>query len=421
MRLLILFRLALRNLRRQARRSLLTGFAMVLGVGLLVLSRSLAEGAHEDWIDSGVRLGSGHVAVQAPEFRVRRTLEHRLGADALSAALAALDDPAVGGHVSRSVVRLEVQGLASSAAGAVPVSVVGVDPEPERGFSELDRRVAEGRYLEPDDRLAAYIGERLAQRLELDIGSRLVLTAQDADGDISGQLVRVVGVFRTGLPEVDERYVQVPLETAREWLETPREATSVALLLRSSRSVEPVVETLTNRLESARGEARVLGWREAMPALDAAVKADDFGDWVFHAITLVIVALAVVNTILMSVLNRTREFGVVRALGMTRRETGAQVFIEGVLISAVSGLVGIVVGLGVTWLFFRNGLDYSGLLEEGFRAAGIVIEPVIYPRFHVTQIVWSLAFVFGIGVTASLYPALRATKIDVAEAMKFEA
>ncbi len=399
-----LVRLALRNVRRQARRSVLTALAMIVGVGLLVFSRAMADGGHEDWIDAGVRMGSGHVTVQAPDFQVRRTLDERLDPADVETVLTAVEGLGAAGDVIETVTRLEVRGLASSPGGALPVAITGVVPEEERRFSQLPERLIEGEYLPEDDGLGAYVGSELARRLGLELGSRLVLTGQDADGSISGQLVRVRGIYRTGLPEVDVRVVQLRLGTARSWLGVDGAATSVALLLGSSTSVDRTARALADALADVPG-TRVLTWPEAMPELEAAVKMDDFGDYVFHFITLVIVALAIVNTILMSVLNRTREFGVARALGMTRRETGAQVMIEGVVLSAVSG----------------NGLDFSGLMENGMETAGVIIDPIVYPKFRIGTLIQSVGFVFAIGVAASAYPAWRATRIEVAEAMKFEA
>jgi len=414
----VLLRLALRNLRRQARRSVLTSLAMVVGVGLLVFSRAFADGGHEDWIEAGVRMGSGHVTIQTPEFGVRHALSGRLPPDEVRLAESAVAELPPG-DVVQAATRLEVRGLASSPGGALPVTVSGVRPAEERTFADIDDRVVEGAYLPEDDSIAAYVGVDLADRLGLELGSRLVLTAQDAGGEIVGQLVRVRGIFRTGLPEIDVGVVHLRLSTARAWLGTGDAATSVAVLLRSSDLVDRTVRALSRSLADA-PTARVIPWQKAMPELDAAVRMDDFGDYIFHAITLVIVALAVVNTILMSVLTRTREFGIARALGMTRRDTGEQVMIEGVLLAAVSGVIGIAVGLAVTWGFFRNGLDFSSLMENGLETAGVVIDPVVVPRFRIPTVLGSVAFVFVIGVLAAIYPAYRATRIEVAEAMKFE-
>ena len=416
----IRLRLALRNLRRHKRRSLLSGSAMVLAMALLVFSRTIAEGGHEDWIDAGVRMGDGHVSVQAPEFRTRRTLDYRLSPETRAAVREALGTDVLAERLVATAPRLMIQGLASSAAAALPAMIVGVDPEAERAFSALDEKLEEGRALAPDDRLHAYVGARMASRLKLKEGSRFVLTAQDAAGEITGQMVRVAGTFRSGIPEMDEGYIQIPIATAQEWLGVPDAATSEALLLRNSRDVRPVRRDLESSLADWEGQASVLEWRESMPELDAAVRMDDWADYVFHIMLFVIAATAIINTILMSVMYRTREFGVLRALGLERGEVGRMVFIEGMILTALSGLAGMALGAAVVWIFFRNGLDFSAIWDMEMEAAGVVIDPVIVPRFHWNQILQSLAFILVIGSMASVYPAWRATRIDVAEAMKFE-
>jgi len=391
---------------------------MVLGLGLLIISRTLADGAHESWINQGVRLAVGHVSVQGEGFQQSKSLDDLLQPQALLRANEALEDSAIAAVVLGSAPRLSVQGLASSAGSAAPVALIGVDPIIERGFSILDDNLVDGRYLEPDDRLAAFVGQGLADRLGLRLGSRFVVTAADAAGEIQGQLLRVRGIYRTGVPDLDQTVVHLPLATAREWLGTPGAATSLAVVLESSGDTRRVARALEDDLEGA--SAEVLTWREASPELDAAVKIDDLGDWIFHLITFAIVALAILNAILMSVLHRTREFGVLRALGLTGRETGRVVFAEGIMITLVSGLVGVALGMAVVWFFWRDGLDMSFLMEEDFTFGGTLFDPVMVPSFRLAQIGWSLFFILVIGVGASLYPAHQATKIDVAEAMKFE-
>jgi len=154
--------------------------------------------------------------------------------------------------------------------------------------------------------------------------------------------------------------------------------------------------------------------------LEAAVKIDDAGDYIFHGILFVIVGLAVLNAVLMSVLNRKREFGVLRALGLRRVETGAVVFGEGVLLTLASGAAGMILGFAITWIFWRNGLDLSGLMGGEITMSGTLVDPVIVPAFRLSAMTQSLGFILVIGILASLYPAQQAMRIDVAEAMKFE-
>jgi ABC-type lipoprotein release transport system permease subunit len=170
----------------------------------------------------------------------------------------------------------------------------------------------------------------------------------------------------------------------------------------------------------AAGDLAVLPWQEAMPELDAVVKVDDLGNYMFQGITFGIIALAIVNTILMSVLYRHREFGVLQALGFTPGQTGTLVMAEGIVLTVLSGLLGIGLGLFVTWFFWRDGLDISFTWQEDWTFSGVVLDPVIVPLFRAARVIQGLLFILFVGTLASLYPAYRATRIDVAEAMKFE-
>lgn len=413
----VLARLALRNTLRQARRSALTASAMVVGLALLMISRAIGDGAHEQWIGDGVRLGLGHVALEAPGYLASGSLGDRLDADRVAAAERAV--AGLGDRVRASTVRLSVGGLAASPGSAVPVRIEGVDPAAEAEFSELDEKRVDGRYLEPPDRLAAYVGAGLAERLGLELGSRLVLTAPDASGQVAEQLVRVRGIFRTGIPEIDEGIVQIPIATARRWLGAPGGATAVGVLLGSSTETAAAVEALSSRLGDAPG-IRVLSWKRVSPELESAVRIDDFGFYVFLVVLCAIIALAVLNSVFMSVLNRRREFGVLEALGLTRRETGAIVFTEGIFLAGLSGVLGVLVGFGVTWLFWRNGLDLSALYGSDLTVSGSVINPVIVPVFRAGRVLEAVGYVAIIGVLASIHPARVAMRIDVAEALKFD-
>ena len=226
--------LAMRNLRRQLRRTMLTAAVMVIGGALLIFSFSLGDGSHETWIDSGIRTSTGHVTIEQPEFRLSRRLEDRLATAVRDEAERALASPEIAPHVVAVSSRLSISALASSAAGARPVQVLAVDPVAEAQFSTLDDQLVEGRYLKPDDRLAAYIGVGLAASLELRLGSRLVVQAQDTEQEIAGQLLRVVGIFRSGVPEVDQAVVHIPLQTAGEWLGSEHDVTNVGVVLTGS-------------------------------------------------------------------------------------------------------------------------------------------------------------------------------------------
>ena len=420
----VIVTLALRNLRRNVRRTILTATALIIGGALLIFALLFGDGTHEQWIDSGVRTGSGHVTIERPEFRLSRRIEDRLPASARPLVMTALESPDIAEHVTTVFTRLTVTGLASSAAGARPAQILGVDPIVEAALSPLADQVVEGRYLEPDDRLAAYVGAGLVESLNLRLGSRLVLTAQDAKKEIAGQLVRVVGVFRSGVPEMDQSLIHIPLATAGEWLGAGHDVTNIGVLVDDSIAVPGLVRHLRQALADpiARGETTVMGWREAMPALRDAVLIDEWGSYLVFGILFVIIGFSIVNTVLMSVLHRHREFGVLQALGLTPRQTGAVVLVEGLTLTGASGIVGVGLGLFLTWFFMGDGLDLSQISSayDELTFSGVAIDPILYPMFRTARVVQSLGWILLIGGVASIYPAIRAATIDVAESMKFE-
>jgi ABC-type lipoprotein release transport system permease subunit len=220
---------------------------------------------------------------------------------------------------------------------------------------------------------------------------------------------------------VDEGIVHLPLETGQEWLGVPGAVTSLAVLLRSSAWVDQVRLQLLQAMGGESPNLTVLRWQEAAPELDAAIRFDNIGNYLFFVILFAIVGLAIINTLLMAVLYRTREFGVLRALGLTRGETAAVAFSEGVLLTFFSGVVGLALGFAVTWGFFRHGIDFSAMLTSDITISGVMYNPVVVPVFRPDRLLQGVSAILLIGVAASSYPAFRARRIDVAEAMKFEA
>ena len=419
----VILSLALRNLKRNARRTALTFSALFIGGALLIFTLWFGDGTHEQWIDAGVRTGSGHVTIEKPGFRVSQKIADRLVESTHPPVMAALATPEIADQVQTVFSRFNVSGLASSAAAARPALIVGVDPTVESALTQVDDQVIDGRYLEPDDRLAAYVGVGLADGLDLQLGSRLVLTAQDTSDDITGQLVRVVGVFETGIPAMDQAMIYVTHGLVGEWLGSGRDVTSISVMVEDSYGVPRLVRQLRQLLAEpiASGSATVTGWTEAMPELYAAVLVDEWGSYVVFVVLFVIIGFGIVNTVLMSVLHRHREFGVIQALGLTPRQTGAVVFVEGILLTGAGAIVGVAVGGLATWLFMRNGVDMTVLMgDTDYEFAGVVLDPIMIPLFRPARVVQAIVSILMIGVMASIYPAVRAATVDIAESMKFD-
>lgn len=413
-----LLRIAARNVMRQRRRSALIAAAMTLGVAALSIFLALGDGMHAQWIDAGVRLADGHVTLEAPGYRPGMDIADRLDSAALGVADAALARPDLAKDIRAAAPRLAVDALASSATSALPVRALGVDPEAEGRFSALAEHLVEGRPLTQGDRLEALVGAGLAERLHLHPGGRFVLAAPDRTGAVQEQLVHVAGVFRTGIREADQGVVDLPIETVRRWLGMPGAATGVAVLLERGRSAVAVAGELRRLVPSG---IAVRTWHETAPELDAAIRVDNLGNYLFNGILLAIVSLAVLEALLVAVLHRRREFGVLQALGLTARETSLVVLGEGMLLATVSGLAGLALGFGVTWILSRTGIDLSHVMGDQLSISGALVSPVVHPAARLSRAWQGAVVVVVLGLVASLYPMWQAARIDVADAVKLEA
>jgi putative ABC transport system permease protein len=329
----------------------------------------------------------------------------------------ALGGPAVSRYVDAAAPRLAISGLASSAESALPVQILGVAPAAESRFSVLPDKLTAGRFLTDSDRTAAVVGQGLVERLGLHLGARFVVTAQTAHGDVQEQLLRVAGIFRTGIREVDEGIVDVPIATARAWMNAPGAVTSVAVRLHDLHDVPAVARALGPLLPDG---AHAFTWRRTSPELDAAVRVDNLGNYLFNGILLAIVALAVLEALLVAVLHRRREFGLMHAIGLSARETSLVVLGEGMMLAVVSGAAGMAVGLGVTAILHHTGLDLTAVFGNQLSISGAIVDPVFHPSVSPARALQGAIVVLTLGILSSLYPMWQASRIDVAEAMQVD-
>ena len=413
--------LALRNLRRNVRRTVLTAVAMILGGIMLILAFSMSDGGQEMWIGEAARMGSGHITIEHPDFRTAARIDNLITEEVGEAVLEVLSLPEIARLVVAGTTRISVSGLASSAAGARPVRISAVDPDAEAMLSGIDARTVKGRYLEQEDGALAYVGEQLASNLRLDPGSKFVVQAEDTNGEIASELLRVAGIFRSGVAEIDQATVQIPLATADAWLGADGGVSNFKLVLVHSSAVPGAVAAIEEALDQrgSLGQVAVLGWKEANPALASAIALDDFSGWIVQVLLFTIIAFAIMNAVLMSVLYRQREFGILRAIGLMPGQTGALVLIEGMVLTLASGLIGVGLGALLVWYFFGNGLDLTGLMDQ-MTFSGVMIEPVIVPEFRLVRFAHSLGFILVVGMISSVYPAARAARIEIVEVLQFD-
>jgi ABC-type lipoprotein release transport system permease subunit len=417
---MLTLRLAWRAFWRHKRRSLIAAVAVALGLALTLFMLGTADDAHRRMAEMGIRLGSGHVLVQGEGYQEQQTLDH-LVEQPERVIEAARKIP----HVDQVVQRINANGLLSSGEASAPVMFSGVDPELEPQVSDIaseKKRVAGG-YLraraqmpfsnQPAD---IYLGKQLAKTLHAELGDRLVLTATPRGGGRPTSAAFFVrGIFRSGITDIDSFIVQIPIGEARQLLRIGPRATQVSLLLDDLDQTQRVTAALNAALAGEDG-IEVLPWQRALKELYDALVIDDGGAYVTLAIIFFLVCIGIFNTLLMSVVERTREFGVMMALGTSQRRMFGVVVAESGVLALIGTLLGLGLGLALHLWVASSGIDLVG--DNPYEIAGVVFEGKIYSRLSAAVCLrWSL-LVFGIVVICGLYPAWRATRLQPVEAMR---
>ncbi len=423
---LLLVKLGWRNLWRNPRRTLLTALALGLGLALQLIATGLIDGGREQVITSGLKLGSGHVTIQARGYQRTRSQKLLLPARVVAMTKELLRTETMTHSLQGMSPRLVASGLLSSAANTAGVSILGVSPEAEQLVSLIPQRMTEGTYLGNGGPAGVVIGAELARKLKAKVGSKVVLMVQamrqldaktvEEGGAIESALFRVTGIFRTGLQAVDAHVIHLPLPAAQDLLGVPEQVTQVGIFFGR---VSDSLSTAMHLREQLTGvPAEVLTWRESMPELVQMFRLEDAFRYVVREILLLMVGLGVLNTILMAVLERHYEFGVCAALGLRPGQLAGMILCESLILISISLTLGLVLGLGVHYYFAIFGFDLRWVFATHLPSDWVIFDAVIYSYLSPGRIAWSVSVVFMMTAVISLYPALKAARTELPDTLR---
>jgi ABC-type lipoprotein release transport system permease subunit len=405
----MILKLAWRNLGRNRRRTLITGGAIAMGLAMLVFSSGTSEGVTNTMISKGSGSAAGTVVVQAPGWQEERKLGQLVQDSGVTAARLAEALPEA--VLTR---RVFLRGLITSPSGSAAVSLTAVDPLAEAQVNDLDDRLVEGGYLD-EGADGIVLGRTLAETLGVGIGDKVVVLASGS-GEMASQLFRVRGIFATGLDDIDALCGQITLVAAQEMLQLGDGANQVAVHMPSTRDTRRA----TREVERTMGGTglTVLPWHEALPQLAEYAAFYETEIYVMFAIMFAMVALGIVNTVLMSVLERQREFGVMLALGASPRTLATLVLAEAALLGLVSTALGAAAGVLMNWPASVHGWDLTPYFGgKTVEVAGFALETVIKADLDPAKVVLFSVLAFAVTVAAAVYPALRAARSRPVDAL----
>ena len=280
-------------------------------------------------------------------------------------------------------------------------------------MSTLPLLIRQGRYLYGDQAQEAVLGAALARNLKLEVGDELTLLGSGKDGSIAATIVPVVGIFESGNPELDRHLVQLPLRTFQEVFTMGKDAHAIVVSGPGHETIPQTKAMVSAQLAPDSGLV-VLDWEQLIPGLRQLIQADMVQNWITYIALIVIVTLSIMNTFLMSVLERTREFGIMLALGATPLRIGTLVFAETALLALIGLGIGIGIGFGIAAYLSVHGFTYPGL-KEFMGQYGL--PALIYPQLSARAIMIGPVVILGFIMVAALYPALRIRKLQPVEAI----
>ncbi len=401
------WKLAWRNLWRNRTRTLLSGLVIAFGLASLVFVDGIMVGMSTNMIKNATDTLLGQAQLHRRGFRDE--MDVKLSISGLGAILDTIKRHPDMDHWSARVV---TQAILSSSEGAEPVMVLGVDPSREKPLSKFDDGLVKGNYLSAADSREMILGDKLAEKLELDLGERLVLTAIDAEsGEMVQELFRLSGVFYIGTREMDASVVVAPLQTVQKMLVMGSNVHEIALRFASLDRDGNIEHPL--KLPKADIENELLTWSELMPALKIMMQWSDLTMVIVGLVLFFIIGLGITNTLLMGLYERMFELGVIKSLGTTPLQASRLMIYEAACLGVFSTILGILISVIVMTLSHKYGIDYTGI-----EFSGVTFQEKIYPELRWDRLVQYPFWTMGFTLVASLYPAWKLLRMLPVEAMR---
>jgi ABC-type lipoprotein release transport system permease subunit len=408
----MLTRLAWRSIWRHKRRTLITVSSIGFGLACAVFLIALGNGVYSQMVNDAVRMQAGHITLEHPAYREAPAVDLSLtNLSVLRRRIEKLPG------VERTKLLILGQGVARSGAGAVGVFVMGVEPAVEEKTSPLAKNIVAGRYLEDKDGSLVMVGSKLARRLRLRQGKKLVLTTNDAHGELVEELYRVKGIFETGADEIDGYLIQAPLPFIRRLYSMPADsATQLGVVLHEPGSQSDLLPKIRKLVKDEPVE--VYPWQEILPELAAYIQLDGGSNLVYQGLLLFLILFTIFNTILMSVMEREHEFAVLMAIGTQPAQLKYQLLMESAYIGLIGCGLGLLIGGGASYAVQVWGLDISSFLKEGMTVSGFAISSDMHAKLSASLLLGLGGIVFAATLLLSLIPMRRATAISLAEILR---
>ncbi|MCO5142965.1 MAG: ABC transporter permease [Oligoflexia bacterium] len=408
----LLLRIATRNLFRNFRRSAITMLTISFGLAVILWLQCVLEGRNRHIIESITTSYTGNLQLFHKNY-----LEDRLINLWFSPDRNLIESTLPKGTYSAE--RVHLPSLVSSGENSVPILLEGIEPAKEAEVTNVRKNLIAGKYLEDDPSVDCesrqiYIGKKLSDLLKVSVGNKIVILAQAADGSLGNDLFRISGIFDSGSPDFDKSFAFAPINCVKK-VGALYGIHEISIRI-PNLSDEPKIKSALKKILPENIE--ISSWRESLPSMATMVKYNDATLVMISSMLLIVITLGIVNTLLMSVFERTREFGVMISLGTTPTQVRMLIVFECLVLGVISSILGIIIGFVAVIYHQKYGFDLRPFLGDHSSLDQFRLDLTIYPVFQfipfLKAVLWMMFFI----ILAGVYPAWRASKLEPVEAMR---
>lgn len=398
-----------RNVWRNKLRSSVIITATTLGICAGIFSAAFYQGMIDQRIDKVIKNELSHIQIHEPEFRNSNEINNYIpNADKINQEISKIEG-VVG--VSNRIVIFSMIASAETGSG---VKIVGIDPEKEKLTTSLYSKLKEGNYFEEQRKNQVLIGEQLAEKLNVKLNSKVVITLLDVDNNITYGAFRVVGIFNTVNNNFDESNIFVRYNDLSNLIALPANAChEIAILVDNNEKVPAIKDEIEKKAQGL----EVMSWLQLSPEMDYMTEAMDLYLYIFIIIILLALLFGIINTMLMVVLERVKEIGMLMAVGMSKMRIFLMILTETVFLSFIGGVIGVFAGWLISKHFETRPINLAAW-AEAYKDLGY--DPFVYTSINWPLLVNVIIMVLITGVLASLYPAYKALQQDPSEALRTE-
>ncbi|MBN2039665.1 MAG: ABC transporter permease [Spirochaetes bacterium] len=407
----IIFIMGWRNLWRNKRRSLVVISSISLGIFVMIFAMGFMNGFNVQMVENTIKTSLGHIAIHRKGFQDDMKLDYNF--KITDTILQSLNDEEILAYAPR----VKIHGMIRSSEASGGIMIVGIDPEKEKNISSIYDYTSKGdgsRFLTNEDEEAVLISSSLAKKLDLMLGDKTVLMFQDKNKEIIGVGMRIVGFFTSPIDSFDKFIVFTPIKLLQNITGLGENISEITIVVKNSRKINNIKQKLLTEINDA--DLEILSWKDMAPFLVSAVNLFDKMMYIFFMIIFITVIFSVANTLIMAIMERFHEIGVMKSIGTKPKRIFSLIMFEAFNLGIVGLASGIILGVIFIQILGIIGIDFSFYMES-MRSWGS--GSIIYPAVKTMDIVVATVIVIITTIIAALYPAVKAARIKPLDALHY--